>query len=241
MELILDISNKSIKSLFCKDDIYYLIYPSINHNVLRIGSRYISNIISDIDDFEYTYEAHILRQSDKETNIKIFKKKTFQNIKISKSYLYPLDTSSCFHIFPKKADIPDLGFVGTAINTNVKADIVRYNDENYHTIGSIINDNEIKIIRGKYIDSDDNDLCISTYIDNFPKDDNVECVNCCDKEGYLILTYRFYSANILQINGVSIKVAVLGYDETEFKNTVRKPTYAILSCKNNNLLQIDVY
>ena len=83
MELILDISNKSIKTLFCKDDIYYLIYPSINHNVLRIGSRYISNIISDIDDFEYTYEAHILRQSDKETIIKIFKKKTFQNIKIS--------------------------------------------------------------------------------------------------------------------------------------------------------------
>ena len=155
--------------------------------------------------------------------------------------MYPLDTSSCFHIFPKKADIPDLGFVGTAINTNVKADIVRYNDENYHTIGSIINDNEIKIIRGKYIDSDDNDLCISTYIDNFPKDDQVECVNCYSKEGYLILTYRFYSANILQINGVSIKVAVLGYDETEFKNTVRKPTYAILSCKNNNLLQIDVY
>jgi hypothetical protein len=248
MELILDISIKSIKSiksLFCKDDIYYLIYPSITHNVLRVGSRYISNIITDIDDFEYTYEAHILRKDETESCIKIFKKKTFRKIKISKSYLYKYDgSSSCFHIFPKKADIPDLGFVGTAINTNVKADIVRYNDERYHTIGSIINDNEIKIVKGKYID-DDNDLCISTYVDNFPKDDNVECVNCYgniyDKEGYLILTYRFYSADILQINGVSIKVAILGYDETEFKNTVRKPTYAILSCKNNNLLQIDVY
>ena len=92
---------------------------------------------------------------------------------------------------------------------------------------------------------DDIDFIITKIKDNFPKDDNVECVNCYgniyDKEGYLILTYRFYSADILQINGVSIKVAVLGYDETEFKNTVRKPTYAILSCKNNNLLQIDVY
>jgi len=241
MELILDISIKSIKSLFCKDDIYYLIYPSITHNVLRVGSRYISNIISDIDDFEYTYEAHILRKDETESCIKIFKKKTFRKIKISKSYPHKYDgSSSCFHIFPKNYDIPDLGFVGTVINTNVKADIVRYSDNRYHTIGGIINDNEIKIVKGKYID-DDNDSCIRTYIDNFPKDDHDECVNCYDKEGYLILSYRFYSADIVKIQGVSIKVAVLGYDESEFKNTVRKPTYAILSCKNNNLLQIDVY